>query len=156
MVRPHKVNPCTPSRHISPNFFVPAIQATYRMCLLTAWCVQLLRSDCKSMRNWWVYEHLSPYMQLLLVLSKPMLCKVFLWVPQWFSSPKKTNIFKTKFDPECLNSSWISYWEVLSAPGVNEDKKINNLWGNKFQFSLQPRLQTPITIIIIFIIKIAP
>ena len=48
------------SRHISLNFLMPATQATYRMCLLTAWCVRLLRSDCKSMRNWWVYEHLSP------------------------------------------------------------------------------------------------
>lgn len=156
MVRPHQVNPCTPSRHISPNFFMPAIQATYRMCLLTAWCVRLLRSDCKSMRNWWVYEHLSPsYAASAGSLQAYAFYGVSLGTSMIFLS-KKPYIFKTKFNPECLNSIWISHWEVLSAPGVNEDKKINNLWGKKFQFSLQPRLQTPITIIIIFIIKIAP
>lgn len=114
MVRPHQVNPCTPSRHISLNFFTPATQATYRMCLLTAWCVWLLRSDCKSMRNWWVYEHLSPSLSLV--------CFLRCFSGYFNDFPlQKTPIFKTKFNPKCLNSSWISYWEVLSAPGVNEE-----------------------------------
>ena len=71
---------------------------------------------------------------------------------------EKTNTFKTKFDPECLNSSWISYWEVLSAPGVNEEIKKIIIFEetNSSSVSNLSFTETPITIIIIFIIKIAP
>lgn len=152
MVRPHQVNPCTPSRHISLNFFMPATQATHRMCLLTAWCVRLLRSDCKSMRNWWVYEHLSPtYAVPAGSLQAYAFYGVSLGTSMIFLS-KKTHIFKTKFKLK-LNKLLRGFKRSRCEW---RNKKINNLWGNKFQFSLQPRLQTPTTIIIIFIIKIAP